>query len=136
MYVYLARTSAFFYSPCSISEQDFISLLYRRPSAADSKHNQTLWSPSGVELKAFRAEFFGDNLQLPSACERSQLWNFSISSLHSSCPHRKPTSSSTADHVIHAPQGGLPSSSKFLDLSGKRFISIQTTGAEFFLPPK
>lgn len=63
-----------------------------------------------VESKAYRAEFFSGNLQLPSAYKRSLLWNFSISLLHSSCPHRKPTGSSgsgsnTADRVIRAQQG-------------------------------
>ena len=33
--------------------------------------------------------FGGKNLQLPSACECSLRWNFSISSLHSSCPPSK-----------------------------------------------
>ena len=96
--------------------------LHHSGPLADSKHNQTLWSFSRVELKAFCAESFGGNLQLPSACECSLHWNLSISSLHSSCPPRKPPGSYTVDRVIQAPWGGgLPSSSKFLDLSGKRF---------------
>lgn len=86
--------------------------------SVNSKHNQTLWAVSSLfaaaELKAYRAEsFWWQTLQLPSACECSLRWNFSISSLHSSRPIREPTGSSsgcgggggTADRVIRAPRG-------------------------------
>lgn len=99
------------FPPCVLSEQDLISLDNSR-RLVNSKHNQTLWSVSlwrGIESISCRVLWWQD-LQLPSACECSLCWNFSISSLHSSCPHPKPTSSSgggsnTADRVIRAPRG-------------------------------
>lgn len=91
---------------CTPSEQDLI-LLDDTRRLVNSKHNQTLWAVSlwrGIESISCRVLWW-QNLQLPSACKCSLRWNFSISSLHSSCPIRKPTGSSTADRVIRAPRG-------------------------------
>ena len=86
-----AQAAAFSPSPaCTLTEQDLISLDYSR-RLVNSKHNQTLWSVSAARnWKHIVQSFFGGkNLQLPSACECSLRWNFSISSLHSSCPPSK-----------------------------------------------
>lgn len=100
------------FPPCTLSKQVPILFDCRR-RLEDSKHNKTFRSISmrcGKESILYCAEFFGGNLQLPSACESSLRWNIFISSLHPSCPHQRPTScsggcSSTADHDIRAPWG-------------------------------
>ena len=104
--------------------------LHHSGPLADSKHNQTLWSFSRVELKAFCAESFGGNLQLPSACECSLHWNLSISSLHSSCPPRKPPGSYTVDRVIQAPWGGgaFPTPANSWICLGKDLFLYKPTG--------
>lgn len=132
-----AKAAAFSPSPaCTLTEQDLISLDYSR-RLVNSKHNQTLWSVSAARnWKHIVQSFFGGkNLQLPSACECSLRWNFSISSLHSSCPpskanrqrqrHSRPCHPCTAGGSFQAAVN-----SSFL--SGKRFMSIQTAGAVTF----
>lgn len=110
LYFYSSQNKALLLlPPCTLLEQDLILLDdFRR--LVNSKHNQTLWAVCvwrGIESISCRVLWW-QNLQLPSACKCSLHWNFSISSLHSSCPIRKPTGSSgssTADRVIRAPRG-------------------------------
>lgn len=96
----------FIASPPSISEQSSTTAAI---GLVDSKHNQTLWSLSGVELKAYRAEFLGGDLQLPSSCECSLCWNFSISSLHPKLPPSKADQQQQHSRPCHPCTTGGPS---------------------------
>lgn len=99
-----------------------------------------LWGLSlcGVQLKAYRAEFFGGSLQLPCVCKCSLRWNFSISLLHSSTPpppiESQPAAvQRTVSSVHRGGQGSFQAAVNSSFCLGKRFMSIQTTGAVSFL---